>query len=50
GTTVGECALVCANSVVTSDVLPYAIVAGTPAKQIGRIDPESGQYHWFNKE
>ncbi|TKF91601.1 acyltransferase, partial [Vibrio sp. F13] len=26
------------------------IVAGTPAKQIGRIDPESGQYHWFNKE
>ncbi len=50
GTTVGECALVCANSVVTSDVPAYAIVAGTPAKQVGRIDPESGQYHWFNKE
>ncbi|MFV8429386.1 acyltransferase [Vibrio owensii] len=50
GTTIGECALVCANSVVTSDVPAYAIVAGTPAKQVGRIDPESGQYHWFNKE
>lgn len=50
GTTIGECALICANSVVTSDIQPYAIVAGTPAKQIGKIDPESGQYQWFNKE
>lgn len=50
GTTVGACSLVCANSVVTGDIAPYSIVAGAPAKQIGTIDPQSGQYHWFNKE
>lgn len=47
GVTVGRCALVCANAVVTSDVPPYGIVAGSPAKVIGEIDRETGEYKWF---
>lgn len=35
GTTIGECALVGAGSVVTKDVLPFAIVYGNPARQHG---------------
>jgi acetyltransferase-like isoleucine patch superfamily enzyme len=35
GTTIGEGAIVAAGAVVTKDVPPYAIVAGTPAKVIG---------------
>ncbi|MGF1700912.1 acyltransferase [Photobacterium makurazakiensis] len=50
GVTVGKCALVCANSVVTQTVEPYSIVAGTPAKEIGKIDPKSGKYHWYKEE
>ena len=33
-TTVGERAIVGANSVVTTDVAPYSIVAGAPARVI----------------
>ncbi|MGV3000528.1 acyltransferase [Vibrio sp. E150_018] len=50
GVTVGRCSLICANSVVTSNVPPYAIMAGSPAKQIGEICKETGKYNWFNKE
>ena len=32
GVTIGDGAIIAANSVVTSDVPPYAIVGGTPAK------------------
>ncbi len=46
GVTVGKCNLICANAVVTHDTPDYAIMAGTPAKQIGRIDPETGEYRW----
>jgi UDP-2-acetamido-3-amino-2,3-dideoxy-glucuronate N-acetyltransferase len=35
GTTIGEYAFVGAGAVVTKDVLPYALVAGVPARQIG---------------
>lgn len=35
GITVGNYALVGAGSVVTKDVLPYAIVAGNPSRQVG---------------
>ncbi|QIZ72490.1 acyltransferase [Oxynema aestuarii] len=36
GVTIGEGAVVGAGSVVTKDVEPYSIVAGVPAKVIGR--------------
>jgi acetyltransferase-like isoleucine patch superfamily enzyme len=35
GVTIGRGAIVAAGSVVTSDVLPYATVAGNPARQVG---------------
>jgi len=35
GITIGEFAFVAAGSVVTSDVKPYALMVGVPAKQIG---------------
>lgn len=50
GVTIGKCALVCANSVVTQSIKPYAIVAGSPATQIGEIDSKNGEYRWFKKE
>lgn len=34
GVKIGKGAVVCAGAVVTSDVEPYAVVAGTPAKKI----------------
>ena len=35
GVTIGEYAFIGAGAVVTSDVLPYALMIGLPAKQIG---------------
>jgi len=49
GVTVGKCNLICANAVVTKDTVDYAIMAGTPAKQVGRIDPTTGKYTWFSR-
>ena len=39
GVTIGEGAIVGARSVVTTDVPPYTIVAGNPARVIRTIDP-----------
>ena len=50
GCRIGRCALICANSVVTGDIPPYAIAAGTPAKVIGSIDPKTGEYRWFHRD
>jgi chloramphenicol O-acetyltransferase type B len=36
GVTIGPGAVVAARSVVTEDIAPYTIVAGIPAKPIGR--------------
>jgi UDP-2-acetamido-3-amino-2,3-dideoxy-glucuronate N-acetyltransferase len=52
GVTIGEFAFVGAGAVVTRDVLPYALVVGSPARQIGwmcrcgvRIYPSGGHAH-----
>lgn len=37
GIVIGEYAMIAAGSVVTHDVLPHALVAGNPARQIGRV-------------
>ncbi len=50
GVTIGCCSLICANSVVTHDVAPFSIVAGSPAKVIGYIDENTGVYHWESEE
>lgn len=38
GNTVGMCAMVAAGAVVTKDIPDYALVAGVPAKVIGKVD------------
>lgn len=50
GVKIGKANLICANAVVTRSTQDYAIMAGVPARPVGRIDPETGEYHWFSKE
>ena len=50
GVRVGKANLVCANAVLTKSTPDYAIMAGVPARQVGRIDPVTGEYHWFSRE
>ena len=50
GVKLGRANLVCAGAVVTKSTPDYAIMAGIPAKQVGRIDPVTGEYHWFSRE
>jgi len=40
GVTIGEYAMIGAGAVVTKDVPDYALIAGNPGKQIGRVDKE----------
>ena len=47
GTKIGRANLICAGAVVTKSTPDYAIMAGVPAKQVGRIDPVTGEYCWF---
>ncbi|MBN2524390.1 MAG: N-acetyltransferase [Bacteroidales bacterium] len=49
GNTIGKYALVGAGAVITKDVLPYALVVGNPANQIGWVS-EYGHTLSFNKE
>lgn len=36
GVTIGEGAVCCAGCVVVKDVEPYSVVAGIPAKEVGK--------------
>ncbi len=46
GTRVGRANLVCANAVVTRDTPDFAIMAGIPARVVGRTDPHTGASLW----
>nr|MDD6336327.1 acyltransferase [bacterium] len=46
GVKLGRANLVCAGAVVTKDMPDYAIIAGVPARVVGRIDAKTGEYHW----
>jgi UDP-2-acetamido-3-amino-2,3-dideoxy-glucuronate N-acetyltransferase len=49
GNTIGEYALIGAGTVVTKDVLPYALVIGNPGKQAGWVS-EYGHRLIFNEK
>ena len=49
GNEIGAYALIGAGSVVTKNILPYALVVGNPAKQIGWVS-EYGHRLFFNEE
>lgn len=49
GNEIGEHAMIGAGTVVTKDVLPYALVVGNPGKQIGWVS-EYGNKLEFNSE
>lgn len=46
GVTVGDRAVVGAGAVVTSDVEPYAIVVGVPARRVGTVRIEGPEVHF----
>ena len=39
GVQIGECSMVAAGAVVTADVEPFTVVAGTPARVVRRLTP-----------
>jgi UDP-2-acetamido-3-amino-2,3-dideoxy-glucuronate N-acetyltransferase len=49
GNTIGEYAFIGAGTVVTKEVLPYALVVGNPSKQIGWVS-EYGHTLEFNED
>lgn len=49
GNTIGEYALIGAGAVITKDVLPYALVVGNPARQVGWVSEYGHRLH-FDKE
>ena len=48
GVKLGRANLICAGSVVTKSTPDYAIMAGIPAKQVGHVDPVTGEYIWYH--
>ena len=48
GVKMGKANLICAGAVVTKSTPDYAIMAGVPAKQIGEINPVTGEYIWYH--
>lgn len=50
GVKIGKANLICAGAVVTKSTEDYAIMAGVPAKKVGYIDRETGEYVWSSKK
>ena len=50
GCRIGRRNLICAGAVLTKSTPDYAIMAGVPARQVGEIDPATGEYRWFNRK
>jgi len=55
GVNVGTGAVIATKSVVTNDVLPYAIVAGVPARVVGMRFPDDVvkrllESEWWNRD
>ena len=48
GVRIGRGNLICAGAVVTKSTPDFAIMAGIPAKQVGEINPETGEYIWYS--
>ncbi|MBQ8310060.1 MAG: acyltransferase [Clostridia bacterium] len=48
GVKLGRANLICAGAVVTKSTPDYAIMAGIPARQVGEIDSETGEYIWYH--
>jgi len=46
GNSIGEYALIGAGAVITKEVLPYALVVGNPAKQIGWVSEYGHRLHF----
>ncbi len=50
GVKIGRANLICAGAVLTKSTEDYAIMAGVPAKKVGYINKDTGEYVWFSRE
>ena len=50
GHTLGEYSLVAAGAVVTADVPAYTLVAGVPARVVGRVDEKGNVVEWYRDD
>ena len=49
GHTIGKCAMIASGAVVTKDVSDYALVAGVPARVIGKVDEQGNIIEKYSK-
>lgn len=49
GVKIGKANLICAGAVLTKSTEDYSIMAGVPAKKVGHIDKDTGEYIWYSK-
>ena len=50
GVRIGRGNLICAGAVVTKSTPDFAIMAGIPARQVGEINPDTGEYTWYSRQ